>query len=155
MALSVIIVLLILGFIFMLLEMLVIPGTTIAGVIGLILVSVGIWQGYATHSTSTGHILLTSTLVATGVLLYFSLKANTWKKAMLDKNIDGKLNVVDLEKVKPGDTGTAVSRLAPMGKAYINGEYYEVASFNEFINEQTEIEVFKIENNKIIVKIKK
>ncbi len=41
-----------------------------------------------------------------------------------------------------------------MGKAQINGEFYEVSTNGDFIDQQTDIVVEKIEYNKIIVKRK-
>ena len=41
-----------------------------------------------------------------------------------------------------------------MGKALINGEFYEVSTDGDFVDPKTEILVLKIEYNKIIVKRK-
>jgi membrane-bound ClpP family serine protease len=41
-----------------------------------------------------------------------------------------------------------------MGKAYFNGDYYEVRSSGEFIDQESELIVTKIEFNKIFVKQK-
>ncbi len=140
------------GFLFLLLEILVLPGTNIAGVLGFILLGIGIWQAYAVYGGFAGTIALSATVIFSIIALYIALKSRTWKKAALSKNIEGKVNIVDTEKIKPGDKGKAVSRLAPMGKAMINGEYYEVKTDGEFVDQETEIEVVKIEYNKVFVK---
>jgi membrane-bound ClpP family serine protease len=140
------------GFLFLLLEILVLPGTNIAGVVGFVLLAIGIWQAYAVYGGIAGTITLLSTLFLSAVSLYFALKSKTWTKAALHKNIDSKVNVVDADKIKSGDKGRTVSRLAPMGKAEFGGEYYEVNALGQFIDPGTEIEVVKIENNKITVK---
>jgi membrane-bound ClpP family serine protease len=140
------------GFLFLLLEILVLPGTNIAGVLGFVLLGVGIWQAYAVYGGFAGSIALAATVIFSIIALYFALKSKTWKKAALNKNIEGKVNIVDVEKIKPGDKGKAISRLVPMGKAIINGEYYEVKTNGEFIDQETEIEVVKIEYNKVFVK---
>ena len=41
-----------------------------------------------------------------------------------------------------------------MGKALIHGEYYEVSTTGDFIDQQTEVVITRIEHNKIIVKRK-
>jgi membrane-bound ClpP family serine protease len=142
------------GLIFMVLEVLVIPGFGFAGVIGFILVAVGVWQTYAAYGMVAGHLVLATTFLATVVTLVLSLRSKTWRKLMLSSSIDSKVNVIDPEKIKPGDTGKTVSRLAPMGKALINGEYYEVATTGDFVDQQTVIEVTRVEQNKITVKRK-
>ncbi|MEZ5196254.1 MAG: NfeD family protein [Bacteroidales bacterium] len=140
------------GFLFLLLEILVLPGTNIAGVVGFILIAIGIWQAYAVYGSTAGTITLAGSIVFSVVSLYYSLKSNTWKKATLNKNIDGKVNLVDANKIKIGDRGKTISRLAPMGKALINGEYFEVKTTGEFLDQEVEIEVIKIEFSQIIVK---
>jgi membrane-bound ClpP family serine protease len=147
-------VFIILGLVFLALEILVIPGVGVAGIIGFILIAVGVWQSYAAHGVVAGHLVLGGTLVLTVLTLWLSLRGKTWRKLTLSTSIDSKVNVIDEEKVKAGDIGKTVSRLAPMGKAQINGEFYEVSTNGDFIDQQTEIEVLKIDHNKIIVKRK-
>jgi len=147
-------VLILLGLIFLALEILVIPGVGVAGIIGFILIAVGIWQAYAGHGIVAGHLVLGGTLILTVLTLWLSLRGKTWKKISLSTNIDSKVNVIDENIIKPGDTGKTISRLAPMGKAQINGEFYEVSTHGDFIDQQTEITVLKIDHNKIIVKRK-
>lgn len=147
-------VLLLIGFLFLVLEILVIPGTGVAGIIGFILIGIAVWQSYAYYGATMGHIVLGSSVVLTFVTLAVSLRAKTWRRISLKSSINSRVNVIEEVKVKPGDTGETVSRLAPMGKAIINGDYYEVSSIGEFIDQGTEIEVTKVVNNKIKVKPK-
>ena len=104
--------------------------------------------------TMVGLIITFSTLAGTVATLYFSLKSRTWKRLMLNDTIDSRVNVVDAEKVKLGETGQTISRLAPAGKARINGEIYEVHSLSGFIDQHMEIEIAKIDHQKIFVKLK-
>jgi membrane-bound ClpP family serine protease len=140
------------GFLFLLLEILVLPGTNIAGIVGFVLLAIGIWQAFAVYGNVAGTVTLLGTLLLSAVSLYYALKSQTWKKAALNKSIDSKVNVINIEKIKSGDKGKTVSRLAPMGKAEFGGEFYEVNAMGQFIDPGTEIEVVKIENSKITVK---
>lgn len=149
---TIILVLILVGLIFLLLEMLVIPGTTVVGAIGFILIAIGIWQGYASHGTPEGHYLLAGTVFFTVLLIAMSLRSKTWNRVMLHTEVDGKANLIDKNVLKPGDVGKTVSRLIPMGKALINNEYFEVSTSGEVIDPGTEIVVLSIEKNKIFVK---
>jgi membrane-bound ClpP family serine protease len=149
---TIIAVIIIVGFLFLLLEILVLPGTSVSGIIGFVLLGIGIWQAYAVYGGLAGTITLIGTLLLSLVALFVALKSRTWRRAALNKNIDGKVNIIDNTRIKPGDKGKTVSRLAPMGKAMINGEYYEVKTTGEFLDPETDIEVVKIEFNKIYVK---
>jgi membrane-bound ClpP family serine protease len=155
MSLTVIAVLIIVGLLFLIIEILVVPGTTVVGIVGFVLIAIGVWQTYAAYGTATGHWVLAATLVLTIATLALSLRGNTWKKLMLKSNVDGKTNVIEENAVKIGDEGIAISRLAPMGKALINNQYFEVSSTGDFIDEQSKIIVTKIEFNKIYIKKKK
>lgn len=150
----VICVLIIVGLSFLVLEILVIPGTGVAGFIGFILLGIGIWQAYSVFGSTAGHYTVGGTFVLTILTLILSLRAKTWKKIMLKSEINSKVNIIDMEKIKVGDTGKTVSRLVPAGKAIINGNFYEVRTTGEFLDQDTEIEIEKIEVNKIFVKPK-
>lgn len=151
---SIIITLLLAGLLFLILEILVFPGTSVVGIVGFILLIVAIWGAYTYQGTNYGHYTLIATFGLTFIALFFSLRSKTWKKFSLDHEIDGKVNLIDENAIKAGDTGTTVSRLAPMGNALINGEMYEVATNGDFIDQEKEIIVIKVEKNKIIVKLK-
>jgi membrane-bound ClpP family serine protease len=144
----------IIGLLFLVLEILVIPGVGVAGVIGFILIAIGVWQAYVGYGVITGHIVLSGTFVLTVLTLMISLRSKTWKKLQLAAEIDSRVNVIDSDKIKEGDTGKTISRLAPMGKAIINDEFYEVRTDGSFIDQNIEIVVVKIDRNKIFVKQK-
>lgn len=142
------------GLIFLILEILVVPGTTVVGIVGFILMGIGLWQTYIVYGTPIGHYVLGGSVLLTLGALGLSLRSKTWNRAMLHTEIDSKANVYDLAKINVGDSGKTVSRLVPMGKAMINNEFYEVRSSGEFVDQETEIIVTKIEFNKIFVKPK-
>lgn len=149
---TIIAVLILIGLTFIVLEILVIPGQGIAGIIGLIIMAVGIWQTYSVYGSTSGHIVLASSFVISVISLILSLRSKTWKKMMLKSEIVSRVNEIDGDKIKQGDTGKSISRLVPAGKARFGDEYYEVHTYGTFIDQNTKIEIIKIENNKIFVK---
>lgn len=148
-------VLILVGLLLLVLEILVIPGQGVVGIIGLVVVGVGIWHTYDAYGSVTGHIVLASSLVASILAVVLSLRSKTWRKMMLNTEVDGKVNIVEVDKLKVGDIGKSVSRLAPAGKALFNNEFFEVHTHGDFIDPQQEVEVINIDHNKIIVKQKK
>ncbi len=151
---TVIAVLIFIGLVFLVLEILIFPGQAVAGIIGLIIIAVAIWQTYTNIGTTAGHITLASTLVASIILLIIALRSKTWKRTMLNSNIDGKVGIIDDSQMKIGDAGKTVSRLNPAGKAIINDDYFEVHTQGEFLDPGTEVIVTKIDFNRIYVKRK-
>ena len=156
MSITLIIILILLGILLFLIEFLLIPGITVAGIGGAILMIAGVILGYHHHGMLVGNIILLGTVVFSILTLYFVLKSRTWKKIMLDSKIDSKVNLLERNEtmIKEGNEGVSVTRLNPMGKVLINGEYYEASCQNQFLDEQTPIIVTKIADNKIIVKPK-
>ncbi len=149
----VIVSLVVLGIVFLLLEILVVPGTTIVGLVGLgmLIAAVVISFGYG---TTEGIMTLAGTLILSLLAIALALKSNTWKKAMLGTEISGKVNELEKDIIQPGQEGITVSRLNPVGKALIGDDYYEVRSSDNLIPENTPIVVFKVDGNRIIVKPK-
>ena len=88
------------------------------------------------------------------IITVLMLKAGTWRKLMLNTAIDSKVDTVGTQegKVKPGDRGVTVTRLAPGGKVLVNGEYYEAKSVDILVDPKQDIEVIRIDDNKLIVK---
>ena len=151
---TLIIVLIVIGLIFLVAEFLIIPGITVAGIAGFVLIIFGVYLGYSQFGTTTGHIILLSTAVASVATIALSLRAITWRWATLSTNIDSRAVEEYEHIIKPGDVGITVSRLAPMGKAVINDNIVEVTALGEMIDQQSAVEVVKVEGSKIIVKLK-
>jgi len=149
---TLIVVLILVGFLFLLLEVLVLPGTNVAGVIGFLLIAAGVWQSFSRYGDGAGTITLVASLVFSVVFLVFALKSKTWSRALLNTEIDGRVNLIDGADIQPGDKGKTVSRLNPSGKALIKGSYYEVKTLGTYMEPDTDIEIIKIEANKITVK---
>lgn len=147
-----IIIIIILGIILLLLEFLVIPGITIFGIGGLLFILTGVGSAYYFHGTTAGNYTLTVTLILSLFALYFTFKQKTWKKLGLKTNIDSKVEPFDTRKIKVGDHGKTITRLAPMGKAEVNRIICEAKSTGPFIHENTEVEVLEVFPTQIIVK---
>ena len=73
---------------------------------------------------------------------------------MLETEIDSRVNVPDIN-LTVGMEGKTISRLAPAGKAVFENSTEEVFSQHDFIDENQQVIITKIEGSKIIVKLKK
>ena len=148
-----VILLIIFGILLLLLEFFVVPGVTIAGIGGIILMTGGIFLSYHTFGTRIGTLTLLYTVILLTVVLVLAFKSGTWKKIMLESKIDSHISETKSGIIaKVGDTGKTVSRLAPIGRVLINDEFYEAKSLNLFVDQDVDVEVIKIENKKLIVK---
>jgi len=154
MSLGLIIFLIILGLLLFVVEFMLIPGVTIAGIGGAVCLVTAMVFSFASFGTQTGLLILGITVIVMIVLTVLMLKAGTWKKFTLKTTLDGKVDTVGAEegRVKVGDRGVTVTRLVPGGKVLVNGEYFEGKSIDILIDPKQEIEVVKIDDNKLIVK---
>jgi membrane-bound ClpP family serine protease len=153
MSILAIILLIFLGILLFLVEFFLIPGVTVAGIGGAVLMGVAVFMAYKTHGTTVGNYTLLTTLLLTIITLVFALRAKTWKRLMLNKNIDGKFEVgLQDEKIKTGDTGLSITRLNPVGKVMVNEIIVEAKSIKGFVDQNIKIEVVKVLTTQVIVK---
>lgn len=153
-SLGIIIFLIILGILLFMVEFLLVPGITVAGIGGAVSIIAGIVLSFYYHGPGTGLIVLICTMVLIGFTVVFMLKAGTWRRLMLNKTIDSRVDFIKMDegRIKPGDTGRTITRLNPMGKVMIGDEYYEARALDQLIDQNSDVEVVKIESNRIIVK---
>ena len=147
------IILIVLGILLFVIEFLLVPGVTVAGIGGLILNAAGVILVFAQRGPETGLWVLLGTVLVSAFVIGMSLRARTWRKLMLKTNVDGTVDQ-DLteEQVKPGDRGETLTRLAPMGKIRVNDLVREAKSIEGYVDEHTEIEVVEVEGIRISVK---
>lgn len=151
MSLLAIVLLIILGLVLLLIEFAVIPGVTIAGVGGFLLLAASVYIAFSDMGTFAGFFTLAVVLIVSPVMIYYFFKSRTGKKMILDSELNGKIENFSAGSFKVGDTAKTIGRLAPMGKIKVNGEIVEAQSTGSFIDHQTEVRIIKIQQNKVIV----
>jgi membrane-bound ClpP family serine protease len=150
---GIIIILIVLGILLFVIEFLLVPGVTIAGIGGLILTVFGVYKAFDNYGSNVGVWVLIGTILLSVFVIAMSLRARTWDRLMLKTKIKGTVDT-DLteEQVKPGDLGTTLTRLAPMGKILVNDLVREAKSTEGYIDEHNDIEIVSIEGTRINVK---
>jgi membrane-bound ClpP family serine protease len=149
---AVIAILILVGLALLVLEILVIPGTGIVGVIGFLLMVSGVGLAYAKEGFTGGNITLLSTILLNVVSVILMLRSKTWEKAQLRTFVSGKVRMLDNMNLKVGIHGKTISRCAPTGKAVFGDNYVEVDAGTTYLKTGTTIEIIKINGNKIFVK---
>ena len=150
---TVVIILVVLGILLFVIEFLLVPGVTIAGIGGLVLTVLGVYKAFNDFGATTGVWVLIGTLMLSVFVIAMSLRARTWNRLMLKTNVNGTVdkNLTD-DQIKVGDIGSTLTRLAPMGKIRINELVREAKSIEGYIDEHAEVEVVSIEGTRITVK---
>ncbi len=152
MSILAIILLVILGIFLFLVEFLLVPGVTIAGIGGAILIGVAIYMAYKTHGSAVGTYTLLGTMLFTLITIIFALRARTWRRLMLSKDIEGKVEVgLEQGKIKVGDVGESITRMNPIGKVIVNDMIVEGKSIVGFVDQHVKIKVIKVLTTQVIV----
>jgi len=154
MSLGLIIFFIAIGIFLFVVEFMLIPGISVAGIGGAVFILGGVIISFVEFGPTTGFLVLAGTSITIAVVVTLMLRTGTWKKFMLTTSIDSKVDLVHKEdgKVKAGDRGESVTRLNPMGKVQVNGEFYEAKAMDILIDPKTSIEVIAVESNRLVVK---
>lgn len=152
MTIFIIILLLALGVVLILLEFFVLPGITVAGIAGVLMMLGGIYLSYHHYGNMIGHLTVLGSVVFSLLALWLALKSGTWNRIMLKTEINSKVEKLEEDSVVVGDEGVCLSRLAPMGQVRINNNIVEAKSIGTYVDEKTEVKVIKIVDKIIVVK---
>lgn len=149
---AIIIGLIVLGIFFMILEVFLIPGISIAGIGGVACLVGGIVLAYTKLGTTGGTWVLGLSMLALGAMLYVFYKSKILDRMALKTEINGKTEPFQGIEVHVGDTGMTLSRLGPIGRILINEKAIEGRSENEMIDENTPVIVTEVGSYNVVVK---
>ena len=146
-----VIILIILGLGFIVAEIILVPGTTLLGLLGVVFMIAGIIISFATLGTGTGTVvLIVSFIIGLGILIY-GLKSGAWSKFALKGSIDSKVNEAQKTGLQIGEEGVTNSSMRPIGKAEFRDKIYEVSTLGNYLEPGSRVRIIQILQNKIIV----
>ncbi len=148
------------GIILMAVEVFVVPGTSIAGISGVILLVLGVVLSYIGLGIPMGNRMLLLSVIASVILIVIGYRTVGKKGLALDYKLKERAvgmnkKVDELTKVgelQVGDKGVALGDIRPQGKAIINNRVYEVFSENGYISDNDALKVVKIEGSELVVR---
>jgi len=139
------------GLLLIIAEIIFVPGTTLVGILGFIFLLFGVGLSFSYFGSETGWTTVGITAVASGLILYYSFKANIWGRFSLKSAIKSKVNEGEVDSLTVGTEGLTVSALRPVGKATLGEKMYEVKTLGEYLDSGSRVRVIKIIMNQIIV----
>lgn len=147
-----IVLLILFGVLFLVAELLLITGSIIGALLAMICYGSAIYLAFVQHGTTTGIIVVAAIALVSLLATIISLRAKTWRKISLHQELESSSMPQPEHKLKIGDQGVALSRLAPTGKVEIGGGVFEARSVDVFVDQRSEVEVVGFENFTVIVK---
>lgn len=148
---TLIIILAALSLVLGLLEIFILPGFGFAGIGSIVCAVVDAILIYNAYGFSWACIAVVVTILLLVLMLYIVANSRTFDRMSLKTSIDSTNATTEQLSVKVGNEGRAITRLALVGNAEIEGKQVEVKSSGEFINSGTPIRVIKVDKAQIIV----
>ena len=140
------------GLLFLVAELVLLPGVSIGAVLALVCYGSSVYLAFRDFGPVTGTVVILVILVLS-VATVVSLRAKTWQRFSLKQEIrSSSMPVIPAEELQVGDRGVTLSRLSPMGKVEIGGRTYEAKSQGAYVDQQRDVEVVGFENFSVIVK---
>ena len=146
----IILLLIFLGIVLLLIEFTILPGISIAGIGGVLLFAYSIYLAFTNYGPLAGFLTLGFVVIVAPLLVVLVFKGKAGRKMVLSTTITGIANQID-DKIKVGDIGVTIGRLAPMGKIRVNGEVVEVKSSGAFVDPGENVRIIEIEKSLITV----
>lgn len=151
-----IVLLIVFGLLFLVAELVLLPGVSIGAVLSLVCYGSSIYLAYRDYGPVTGTLVVLVILVLSLVATVISLRAKTWQRFSLKQKINSSsMPTTPEQELTVGDRGTTLSRLSPMGKIEVGGKIYEAKSLDAYVDPRREVEVVGFENFSVIVKTTK
>jgi membrane-bound ClpP family serine protease len=146
-----VLLLIVIGLSLIVVEVIFVPGTTVVGVAGFAFMVIGVGLSFRYFGSSGGWATTAASVAAAGVALYFSFRSGMWERFSLKTTMNSKVNEGEVDSIKAGIEGVALSALRPSGKAELQDRTYEVRTMGTYLEAGTRIRVMQILSNQIIV----
>jgi len=146
-----IVVLLTVGIVLIVVELIFIPGTTIFGIIGLLLTAAAVIISFIGYGNALGFGVLGVAFAGIGIILFFSLRTGAWDKLSLKSSNRSRVNEEAKHNIWKGDRGVTLSTLRPTGRVEFKETTLEVSTLGQYVDAGTEVRVIDVQSNKILV----
>lgn len=143
--------LIIAGLILFIIEVFLLPGISIAGIVSAGCLLYANYYAFDTLGTVPGCITLAVSAIGVVAITIWFMRSKTVDKLSLKKTIDYRPEPLKGLDLKVGDEGIALTRLALIGNAEFNGRIIEVRSSGEFIDQKSRIRVERILDGIVLV----
>ena len=152
MTLGIVIAIILIGLLLIFLEIFLIPGTTLVGVVGGIALLIGVVMVYSYYGSKWGNITLLASSLSVVISVVLGFKVIQSNKLAMKAEIDSRVNELEnAEELQIGALGITVTELRPIGKVVFAHKKLEVSSTGDYIHRETEVEIIQILGNQIIV----
>ena len=156
MELLILIGLIVVGLALIALEVTVVPGFNVVGVMGVLGAGFGVVYAFMTFGPIGGFFALVATVLGAVGLFYVLWQSGAWDRFILSDSLrrDSDADAVDQETRSGllGRTGRAVTPLRPGGVMELDGARVEVETEGSFVASGSEVRVVAMDRRRFIVR---
>ena len=151
------IALILVGLALVVVEVTLVPGTNVVGVMGVLGAAVGVVIAFVEGGLSGGVFALVGTLGAGGAIGYLLYESGAWERFVLTDSLRRDADadqVADLSRARLiGQQGTAATPLRPEGVVDVAGERVEARTEGAFVATGSRVRVVAIDRHRAVVRL--
>lgn len=138
-------------------EVTLMPGLNVVGVLGVVGAAVGVVYAFVEFGPAGGLGTLVATVLAAGGLMYLLWDSGAWDRFILSDSLrrDADVEAVEQESRSRmlGKSGTALTPLRPGGVAEVEGARVEVETEGAFVAAGSRVRVVAMDRRRYIVRL--
>lgn len=146
-----VIALLVAGYLLLAVEVFVIPGFGLAGILGILCLGAGCYFSFHVFGPAYGTLAVIAVLASTTAFLIWIPRSRFGKDVVLSSSLATARSAEDETLLAPGRTGVAESDLRPAGIGRFGVERKSVVTDGEFIEAGRPIVVTEVRGSRIVV----
>ncbi|MBW2509798.1 MAG: NfeD family protein [Deltaproteobacteria bacterium] len=149
---TVIIVVLVIGFLLLFTEVAVVPGFGVAGILGVLALGAGAVAAWTELGPFWGGVTGGVSVVAAFIMLLWLPKSRAGRKMVLEHSQAHAASQKDRRELL-GRRGVTVTPLRPSGRVRFGSDEVDVVTEGEYIDRQQEVEVMTVEGARVVVRV--
>lgn len=143
------------GLILIVVELFVIPGFGVAGILGLVGIGAGLFLSFPDPRAAIQALAIAAVAIVLSVMIFLKRFQNSalWGRLVLTQKQadDYRPTTVDYSHLV-GTVGVTRTQLRPAGRIEIEGEYYDAVSEGQMVSPDTRVRVVLVEGPRIVVR---
>ena len=145
------------GLVLILVEVYLIPGFNVVGMLGALLIAFAVGYVYSESGLVSGTLALAGALTGAGLLGYVLWSSGAWNRFVLSTSLRKDEDAAAREQARRarhlGKTGTALTPLRPTGIVEIDGDRIEVVTQGEFIARGSKVRVVAMDRRRYFARL--
>lgn len=151
------IALILVGLVLIVVEVYMVPGFNVIGILGIMMVVIAVGYAFAEAGLTGGFMALGGSVAAVGGIFWFLYATGAWDRFVLTTELTRDADDVEEEREQRkqflGKHGTALTPLRPTGVVEIDGARLEVSTEGEFIAAGSRVRVVAMDRRRYFVSL--